>query len=126
MIRLSAAFLVAAPVLAPAGVDAPPREVAVQITHERGSFSGKLTVSLEGSMNKARTSWNATIRNTSPHKIFKVTFCVKAFDSSDQQIKPGGDECVLRLWGSNWEPGLPLNFKGKQNVKFTGEKTRFR
>lgn len=105
------------------GVDAPPRQVAVEITHERGSFSGQLTVSLEGSLNKAKVTWNATIRNTSPHKIFRVTFCVNAFDSADQQIKPGGDECVLRLWGSNWEPRMPLNFKGKQNIKISDQKT---
>lgn len=68
-------------------------------------------------MNKARAEWNATIRNTAPHRVFRATFCVKAFDSAYQQIKPGGDECVLRLWGSNWKPGTPLNFKGKQNIK---------
>jgi hypothetical protein len=65
-------------------------------------------VSINGSMNKAKATWNATIRNTSQTKIFRVTFCVKAFDSSDQEIKPGGNECVIRLWGSNWEPGAPL------------------
>jgi hypothetical protein len=95
----------------------------VEVTHEKGSFSGQLSVSLSGSMNKARTEWNATIRNTSPHKIFRVTFCVKAFDAADQQIKPGGNECVLTLWGSNWQPGAPLNFKGKQNVKLSEAKT---
>jgi hypothetical protein len=97
--------------------------VPVEITHEKGSFSGQLTVSLNGSMNKAKAEWNATIRNTAPHRIFRVTFCVKAFDAADQQIKPGGNECVLTLWGSNWEPGVPLNFKGKQNIKIGEDKT---
>jgi hypothetical protein len=98
-------------------------QVPVEITHEKGSFSGQLSVSLNGSMNKAKVEWNAAIRNTSAHRIFRVTFCVKAFDTADQQIKPGGSECVLTLWGSNWEPGAPLNFKGKQNIKISEEKT---
>jgi hypothetical protein len=105
------------------GVDSPSRQVPVEITHEKGSFSGQLAVSLNGSMNKARATWNATIRNTSQSKVFRVTFCVKAFDASDQEIRPGGNECVLRLWGSNWEPGAPLNFKGNQNIKISDEKT---
>lgn len=105
------------------GVDSPSRQVPVEITHEKGSFSGQLSVTLDGSMNKAKAEWKATIRNTSPHRVFRATFCVKAFDSADQQIKPGGDECVLRLWGSNWEPGTPLNFKGKRNIKISEAKT---
>jgi hypothetical protein len=102
--------------------DVPLRQVPGEITHEKGSFSGQLSVSVIGPMNKAKTEWNATIRNTSPHKIFRVTFCVKAFDASDQQVKPGGNECLLTLWGSNWQPGTPLNFKGKQNVKISDDK----
>ena len=105
------------------GVDSPTRRVAVEITHEKGSFSGQLSVSLNGSMSKAKVEWNATIRNTSPRKIFRVTFCVKAFDAADQQIKPGGNECVLTLWGSNWEAAVPLNFKGKQNIRISDDKT---
>jgi hypothetical protein len=105
------------------GDDTPTRQVPVEITHEKGSFSGQLTVSLNGNMNKAKVEWNATIRNTAAHRIFRVTFCVKAFDAANQQVKPGGNECVLTLWGSNWEPGVPLNFKGKQNVKISEEKT---
>lgn len=104
------------------GVETPTRHVPVEINHEKGSFSGQLSVSLNGSMNKAKTEWNATVRNTSPHKIFRVTFCVKAFDASDQQIKPGGNECVLTLWGNNWQPGASLNFKGKQNIKISDDK----
>jgi hypothetical protein len=95
----------------------------VEIRHEKGSFSGQLSVSLSGFMNKAKAEWNATIRNTSPHKVFRVTFCVKAFDAADQQIKPGGNECVLTLWGSNWQPEAPLNFKGKRNIKISDDKT---
>jgi hypothetical protein len=104
------------------GVDSPTRQVPVEITHEKGSFTGQVSVSLNGPMNKAKAEWNATIRNTSPHKIFRVTFCVKAFDAADQQIKPGGNDCVLTLWGSNWQPGTPLNFKGKQNIKISDDK----
>jgi hypothetical protein len=48
---------------------------------------------------------------------------VKAFDSAGQQIKPGGDECVLTMWGWNWGQGASLNFKGKQNLKLSDEKT---
>jgi len=108
------------------GVDPPTRQVPVEITHEKGSFSGELSVSLNGPMNKAKAEWSATIRNTAPHKIFRVTFCVKAFDTADQQIKPGGNECVLTLWGSNWHPGAPLNFKSKQNIKISDDKAPVR
>jgi hypothetical protein len=104
------------------GIDSPSRQVPVEITHEKGSFIGQLSISISGSQNKAKTEWNATIRNTSQHKIFRVTFCVEAFDPAEQQIKPGGNECVLTLWGSNWEPGTPLTFKGKHNVKISDEK----
>lgn len=103
--------------------DTPPSIVPVEIKHEKGSFSGQLTVTLNGVMNKANAQWNGTIRNTSPHKVFRATFCVKAFDSSNQEIKPDGDECVLRMWGNNWAPGSPLTFKGKQNIKISEEKT---
>jgi len=99
------------------------KDVPVEIKHEKGSFNGKLAVAVSGSMNKAKAEWNATIRNTSPSKIFRATFCVKAFDVTNQQIAPGGNECVLTLWGSNWEPGAPLSFKGKQNIKINEEKT---
>jgi PEGA domain len=113
-------FLAAA--LSILAVDTPLRQVPVEISNEKGSFSGQLSVSLNGSMNKARVEWNATIRNTAPHKIFRVTFCVKAFDTADQQIEPGGNECLITLWGSNWQPGAPLTFKGKQNIKISNEK----
>ena len=105
------------------GVDTAFRQVPVEIAHEKGSFNGQLSVSINGSLNKAKIEWNATIRNTADHRIFRVTFCVRAFDATDQQIKPGGNECVLTLWGGNWEPGAPLNFKGKQNIKITEQKT---
>jgi len=104
-------------------VDVPSTQVPVEITHEKGSFNGQLSVSMNGSLNKAKVEWNSTIRNTATHRIFRAAFCVKAFDDADQQIKPGGNECVLTLWGSNWEPGVPLTFKGKQNIKITEEKT---
>lgn len=104
------------------GVDSPTRQVPVEITHEKGSFNGSLSVSLNGSMNKAKAEWNATIRNTSPHRIFRATFCIKAFDTADQQIKPGGAECAITLWGYNWQPGASLNFKGKQNIKISNDK----
>ncbi|MBS1858310.1 MAG: PEGA domain-containing protein [Acidobacteria bacterium] len=117
-------FLLLLPAVLPVwGVDSLSRQIPVEITHEKGSFSGQLTVSLNGSMNKAKATWNATIRNTSRTKIFRVTFCVRAFDPSDQEIRPGGNECVIRLWGSNWEPGSPLTFKGNQNIKISDEKT---
>lgn len=105
------------------GVDVPLKQVPVEIAHEKGTFSGQMSVSLNGPMNKAKAEWNATIRNTSPHRIFRVTFCVRAFDAADQQIKPGGSDCALSLWGSNWEPGASLSFKGKQNIKVSDDKS---
>ena len=102
-----------------------PTQVPVNVTHEKGSFSGQLLVNLDGTLNKAKAQWNATVKNTSPHSIFRVTFCIRAFDASGQQIKAGEDECAIRLWGTNWKPGVPLNFKGKQNVKFSEDKTPF-
>lgn len=105
------------------GADSPMQQVPVEITHEQGSFNGHLSVSLDGTFNKAKTQWNATIRNTSPHRIFRATFCIKAFDAAGKQIMPGGNECVLTLWGNNWEHGVPLNFKGKQNFKISEQKT---
>lgn len=106
-------------------VDTPPTTVPVAIKHEKGSFSGQLAMSLTGSMNKAKATWNATITNTSPHQIFRVTYCVKAFDASDQQIKPGGtQECILRMWNTSaWQAGSALIFKGNQNIKISDEKT---
>jgi hypothetical protein len=103
-------------------VDSPTRQVPVEISQNNGSFSGNVSVSLSGSMNKARVEWNSTIRNTSAHKVFRVTFCLRAFDASEQQIMPGGNDCVLTLWGSNWQPGMPLSFKGKQNIKISDDK----
>jgi hypothetical protein len=105
------------------GIDSPSRRVPVEITHEKGSFSGELSVSLNGSMNKARVDWNAAIRNASTHRIFRATFCVKAFDTAGEQIKPGGAECLLTMWGNNWEPGATLSFKGQENIKISEEKT---
>ena len=55
--------------------------------------------------------------------MFRVTFCVKAFNVSGQQIKPGEQECVIRLWGSNWEPGKQLVFKGDQKIRLNDEKS---
>jgi hypothetical protein len=104
-------------------IDSPPQRVPVEITHEKGSFSGDLSVSLNGSMDKARLDWNGTIRNASDHRIFRATFCVKAFDTADRQISPGGAECLLTMWGSNWEPGATLTFKGQQTIKISGDKT---
>ncbi len=99
--------------------NAPFQEVPVDITHERGSFSGKLSISLGGSMNRARAECQATIRNTSPQKIFRATFCVRAFDAAGDQLKPGGEDCVLRLWGTNWQPDVQLSFKGHQDIKIS-------
>jgi hypothetical protein len=103
-------------------VDSPARQLPVEITHEKGTFSGQLSISVDGTKNKAKATWNGTIRNTSPHRIFRVTFCVKAFDSSEQEIRSGGDECVLRIWGNSWAPGVPLNFNGKQNIWISKDK----
>ena len=82
------AFLLLSIVAPLSGVDTPTRQVAVEIVHEKGSFNGQLSISVNGSMNKAKTEWNTTIRNTSDHKIFRVTLCIHAFDTADQLIKP--------------------------------------
>ncbi len=97
-------------------------QVAVEITHPNGAFAGQLEVSMTGTMNKAKTEWNGNIKNISGHKVFRADFCVKAFDTAGQQIKPGGDECIISLWGWNWAQGAALNFKGKQDVKVADNK----
>jgi len=74
-------------------------------------------------MNKAKTDWNATIRNTSPRRIYEASLCVQAFDNAGQQLKPGGNDCILVLASSNWDPGVSLNFKGKQSSKISEQKT---
>jgi hypothetical protein len=94
----------------------------VELSHEKGSFSGEVTVGLGGAMNKAKVTWNSTIRNTSTHKIFRAVFCVKAVDSSGEPIAPGADECLLRMTGSNWESGVPLSFRGSQDVRLSDYK----
>lgn len=104
-------------------IDPPSRQVPVEIQHEKGSFTGQLSVAVAGTMNKAKAEWNATIQNTSPHPIFRVTFCIRAYDAADQQIRPGGNNCLLTLWGNSWQPGASLHFKGKQNFKINDTKS---
>lgn len=105
-------------------VDTPTRQIPVQITHEKGSFTGQLSVAVSGTMNKARAEWAGEIRNTSLGKIFRVTFCVHGFNPAGQQIKPGGNECIITLWGTNWQAGTALRFKGKQDIKISEDKVR--
>lgn len=97
--------------------DVPPVMVSVDTKHAKGSFNGTGAMSIDGSMNKAKVTWYATIRNTSPRKVFRAMFCVKAFDSSNRQITPGGEQCAIRLWANEWQPGAALQFKGDQKVK---------
>jgi hypothetical protein len=97
--------------------------VPVEIVHENGRFTGQLMVSLQGTARKSKVTWNGTIRNDSGHPIFRATFCINAFDSSDQPISPPDGQCVLRMWGTNWQAGAALNFKGKQDIRFGDEKT---
>lgn len=104
------------------GLDPPFQQVPVEISHEKGNFSGQLSIAVSGPMSKAKLTWAATIRNKSLTKTFRVTFCVKAFDDSGQQTNPGGDECILRLFGSNWDSDVTLTFKGNQNIKFSDDK----
>lgn len=99
------------------------RQLPIKISHEKGTFSGQLAVSLAGTMDRARAEWSATVANTSANKLFRVTFCIRAFDAADQQIRPGGNDCAISLWGSNWQPYTSLNFKGKQNIKIGDGKT---
>ncbi|MBC7928446.1 MAG: hypothetical protein H7039_22620 [Bryobacteraceae bacterium] len=97
--------------------EGPPIKVPVEISHDKGSFAGVISVEFTGNMSKARFEWNATLRNTSSHQIYRVTFCGKAYDASGQQIRPGDQDCVLRLWANNWQPGSPMVFKGKQSIR---------
>lgn len=99
------------------------QQIPVDLVNENGSFGGAVAVLVEGTAQKARVEWNGTIRNTSPHQIYRATFCIHAFDASDVQIRPGGEDCFLRLWGTNWPSGAPLNFKGKQSMKIGEGKT---
>lgn len=103
-----------------------PKNLSVEVKHDNAEFRGTLAIAMIGSMSKAKLEWYGTLRNASLKKIFRVTLCVKAFDEANQQIKPGGSECILTLWGSNWAPGAALNFKGKQNIKVSDDKSPVR
>ena len=93
--------------------------VSVAIDHEKGSFAGMLGITLKGTFNKANLRWNGSVKNTSPHRIFRAAFCMKAFDADDNviQVQDTSETCLLRFWGTKWEAGAPLNFKGKQNIR---------
>ncbi len=78
---------------------------------------------MKGTMNKAKTEWNGTLKNTSDHKIFRADFCIRAFDGSGQQVKPNGEDCVISVWGWNWPQGASVKWKGDQNIKISEEKT---
>ena len=101
--------------------DYPPHK-RISLSDAKGSFDGQLRLTLEGPRNKAKALWDAEIVNSSLHHIFRAVFCVKAIDSAGQPIRPGGDECLLRLTGTNWAPSFALNFKGNQNVKLSEDK----
>jgi hypothetical protein len=98
------------------------KKIPIEITHENGAFKGQFAVSMTGTLDKAKTEWNGSIKNTSDHKLFRAEFCVRAFDESGAQIKPGGEDCIINLWGWNWAQGVSLNFKGKRDVKVSEEK----
>lgn len=102
--KLSIAILAVVTVLSAA--DVPLTQVPVSLTDEKGSFTGSMSVSLDGKMDSVKVKWNGTIKNTSPHRIFRVTLCFKAFDAAGKQITAGEEQCVLRLYGTNWNPAL--------------------
>ena len=64
----------------------PSIQVPITINHEKGSFQGSVTVTTRGTHKKTTVAWNGVIRNTSSHRVFRATFCLKAFDNQDQQI----------------------------------------
>ena len=100
--------------------------VPVSIDHKKGSFDGRLGITLKGTFNKAKIQWNGSIRNASSHKVHRAVFCLQAFGADDKAIEvgEGGETCILRLWGDGWAAGTPLNFKGKQNLRISpGNKT---
>ena len=94
----------------------------VEIEHEKGQFSGKLSMTAEGAANKAKITWLATIKNTSIHNVHRAEFCVTAADKHGDPIKPDGSECVLRLWSGVWAAGASLTFKGNQRVMLSDSK----
>lgn len=100
------------------------KTIPVEIAHEKAKFSGQMGISLSGTMDKAKVEWDATIRNLAGKRLFRVTFCVKAFAADDRELKPAGNDCALTLSANNWEYGAPLTLKGKQNIKISDEKAQ--
>jgi PEGA domain len=99
------------------------RQVPVDIKHENGSFKGELSVSIGGSLEKTKVEWNGTVQNTSPHKVFRATFCLKAFDSADHEINVAGSGCIVTFLGEQFQPGMSLVLRGKRhNIKISNDK----
>lgn len=110
-------LMMAVPLMA---VESPMRQmvVPVRITTEKVSFNGQLTVALGGTLNKARIEWDGAMRNASMRNLFRVTFCLQAFDDTNQ---PLGRPCILTMWGNQWQSGASLSFKGKQKIKISDD-----
>jgi hypothetical protein len=107
----------------------PEQQIPVEITHGKIALTGRILLSIEGSMNKAKMTWDVSIRNTSDHKVYKVAFCVKAFGASGEikRTDKGGEKgCIFQPWKRLWEPGTSLTIKRKTNVKFSEDRTTVR
>jgi hypothetical protein len=102
------------------------QKLDVYIKGRLASFDGQIGVSLLGHMGDARAKWNGSIRNTSSITLFRATFCIKAWDLNGAQIRPGQDECVIRMWANNWAPGTTLTFKGDQKIRIGEGKAEVR
>ena len=95
--------------------------VPISIKHDKGSFQGTLQIGAKGPLKKVSFKWNGSIQNTSPHKIHRAEFCVKAFGLDGSPFLYYGDECVIRLHGRDWGEGDALLFKGKQKIRINRE-----
>lgn len=100
-------------------MDPPIKRVPIDITHEKGSFSGQLHFSATGTSKKAQVSWNGTIRNLSPRTISYVAFCVKLIGPDNGVIS----ECAFLLIARYWKRGAALSFKGSRRIKISEEKS---
>lgn len=113
-------LLIALPLVLSVVAEAKALQLNVDIRGDKGGFDGELTVSLEGSLDKAKAKWNGAIRNTTAHRVFSATFCIKAFDDAKREIGKGA--CVIQFSGNDWAPGESLPFKGTDDIRLYGDK----
>jgi hypothetical protein len=101
------------------GGDSTGLKVPVDVKQDGASFSGNLTISLAGSLDKVKAEWAGTVRNTSKKRFLRVRFCVKAFGPENDPIMAGNTECVITLTATDWKPDELVNFSRKQYARFS-------